>query len=165
MGQAQSDQTINGFNRVNGVSACNGNACRSANRLATVQNLANHAQWQHIDGHAHQCQSHDRLSAHGVHIGDGVGGCNATKLKGVVDDGHEEVSGGHQGLAVVQLVNGGIVRRFNAHQQFGWQGHGCGGAQNFAQNAGCNFAAATPAMRQAGQTRAGFEILGHADSQ
>ena len=160
--QSQGDQAIDGFNRINGVAACNGNPSGSTDALSTIQNLSNHAQGQDIDGHAHQSQSHDGLCTHGIHIGDGIGGGNAAKFKRIVHDGHEEVCGGNQGLVLIQLVNGRVVSRFNAHQQFGGERHGGGRAQNFAQDARRNFAAATAAMRKAGESRAGFEGFSHA---
>ena len=128
--QTQGDQTINGLHRVDGVAPGNRNARRAANRSATFQNLANGLGGQHIDGHAHQRQRHDGRAAHGVDVGDGVGGGNAAKVKRIVHDGHEEVGSGNQRLLVVEFVDGCVVRRLNAHHQFLGNGHGRHAFQN-----------------------------------
>ena len=129
----------------------NRNARRAANRSATFQNLANGLGGQHIDGHAHQRQRHDGRAPHGVDVGDGIGGGNAAKVKRVVHDGHEEVGGGNQRLLVVELVDGRIVRRLNAHHQFLGDGHGRHAFQNVRQHARRNLAATATAVGQAGE--------------
>jgi hypothetical protein len=45
-------------------------------------------------------------------------------------------------LFVVELVHRGIVCSLDAHQQLGWDGHGAGAFENFAQHAWGNLAAA-----------------------
>ena len=126
--------------------------------LATIQNFANRLWGQHIDGHAHQSQSHDGCATHGIHIADGVGGGDAAKVKRVIHDGHEEVGGGNQRLLIVELVHRCVVGCFNAHQQLGWDGHGAGAFENLAQHAWGNLAAATTTVREAGEARDGVGV-------
>ena len=117
MRQAQHHQAVNRLDRIDAVATCDGNACCLTDALTALQNLANHLGAEHIDRHADQSHSKDGCAAHGVNIADGVGRGNATKVKRVVNDGHEEVGGGDQRLLVIQLVDRGIISRVYAHQQ------------------------------------------------
>ena len=146
--QAQGHQAIDGLHRIDGVAAGNGDARRLADRGTASQDLANGLGGEHVDGHAHQGQRHDGGAAHGVHIGDGVGGGDAAKVERIVDDGHEEVGGGNQRLLVVELVDSGVIGRLDAHQQLRRQRHGGGGLEDVRQHARRNLAAAAAAMRQ-----------------
>ena len=103
---------------------------------------------QHADRHADQRQRHDRLAAHGVHVGDRVGGGDAAEVVGIVDDRHEEIGGGDQRLLVVELVDGCVVGGFDAHQQLGWQRHAGRALQDLGQHAGRDLAAAAATVRQ-----------------
>ena len=109
---------------------------------------------QHADRHAHQRQRHDRLAAHGVDVGDRVGGGDAAEVERVVDDRHEEVGGGDQRLLVVELVDGGVVGGLDAHQQFRRHRQARRALEDFGQHAGRDLAAAAAAVRQRGE--AGF---------
>ena len=52
---------------------------------------------------------HD-LAAHRVHVGHGVGGGDGAVLPGVIDERREKVDGGDDGGALVDAVDGSIVR-------------------------------------------------------
>ena len=54
-------------------------------------------------------RKHD-LAAHRVHVGHGVGGGDGAVLPGVIDERGEEVEGGDDGRALVDAVDGSIVR-------------------------------------------------------
>ncbi len=53
-----------------------------------------------------------------------VGGGDAAEVQRIVHDGHEEVGGGDQRLLIVELVDGRVVGRLDAHHQFLGNGHG-----------------------------------------
>ncbi len=67
--------------------------------------------------HAQDGQRQDRRAAHGVDVGQRVGGGDAAEIVGIVDHRHEKVGGGDQGQAVGQAVHRGVVRRFGADHQ------------------------------------------------
>ena len=151
--QAQHHQAVNWLYRVNAVATRDGYACVLTHALPTRQNAPNHLGTEHIDGHTHQGQSEDGCAAHGIDIADRVGGGDATKVKRVVDDGHEEVGGGNQGLLVIELVHRRVVCRVYAHQQLRRQRKAAHATQNIAQHARGDLATAAPAMGQRSQTR------------
>ena len=67
----------------------------------------------------HEVECHDRLGAHGIHVGDGVGRSHAPEVVGVVNHRGEEVGREHDGDVVGQLVNSRVVARREALQQVG----------------------------------------------
>ena len=91
------------------MAACDGNTCCLTHTLPAFQNTAYGVSAEHIDGHADQRQRKDGRAAHGVHIADGVGGGDASKVKRVVHHRHEKVGGGNQGLLVVEQIHSRIV--------------------------------------------------------
>ena len=133
----------------------NRNARRAANAGAAFENFADGLQRQHVDWHAHQRQRQNRLAAHGVHIGDGVGGGNAAKLKRIVHDRHKEIGGGNQRLLVVEFVDRRVVRGFDAHHQLFGDRHGRDALEDFRQHARRNLAATAATVRQTGETGLG----------
>ena len=64
-------------------------------------------------------QGDQGLAAHGVHVGQGVGGGDGPELVGIVGDGWEEVHRHDERRIVVEAVHGGIVARLGANQQVG----------------------------------------------
>jgi hypothetical protein len=58
---------------------------------------------QLVERHADDRQRHDRRAAHGVDVGEGVGGGDAAEVARVVDDRHEEVGGGDEAWRSLSL--------------------------------------------------------------
>ena len=163
--QAHRHQPVDRFDRVDGVAAGNRNARLAADRGATLQDLSDRCQRQHVDRHAHQRQRHDRPAAHGVHVADGVGGGDAPEVERVVDDGHEEVGGGDQRLLVVEAVDGGVVAGLDAHQQFRGDRHLRRALEDVRQHAGRDLATAAATVRERGEPGfGGGGSLGHSRS-
>ncbi len=59
----------------------------------------------------------ERLSSHGVDVGQRVGGCDAAKGVWVIDDGREEVHRLNEGNLVGQRENTGIVECLPAYEE------------------------------------------------
>ena len=151
MHQAQAHQAVDGFEHVNAVPPCDGDAGRAADSSAAFQYPSDHLGWQLGNGHADDGQRHDGRAAHGVDVGQRVGSGDAAEVVRVVHDGREEVGGGHQRLLVVQAVDGGVVAGLGAHQQLGRHQALRRACQNLAQQAGCNLAATPSAVRELGK--------------
>ena len=108
---------------------------------------------QHVDGHADDGQCHQWLAAHGIDIGERVGGGDAAEVVGIIDDRHEEIGGGDDGLFVVDAVDGGIVGRFGAHQQVGEElGRQAAPGQQGREDARGDLAAAAATVGEGGET-------------
>ena len=71
----------------------------------------------HVLGNRHNIQAELGLAAHGVHVGEGVGGGNLTEEIGVVRNGGEEIHRLDQGQAIGNLIDRGVVAPVKAHQQ------------------------------------------------
>src|SRR5699024_3097412 len=97
---------------------------------------------------------------HGVDVRQCIGGGDAAEIMRLVDDGHEEVGGGDQGLVVVEAVDGSIIGALIADQQVGKVTVRNRALKQSGEHVGGDLAAAAAAVRQAGQTR-GFG-WGHA---
>src|SRR5690606_30049508 len=95
---------------------------------------------------------HDRCGAHGVDVGERVGGGDAAEVARVVDDRGEEVGGGDDGLVLVELVHRGVVGGVGADQQLGRHEAGGHGSQQIGEHAGRDFAAAAAAVGEFGQS-------------
>ena len=74
---------------------------------------------RHIGRDSHNVQCQLRLTAHGVHIGEGVGGGNGAESVGIVGDRGEEVHRLHQCQIVADAVHAGIIALIKTHQQIG----------------------------------------------
>ena len=152
MRQAQHHQPVDGLDRIDGMSACDRDARLGADGLASLQNAADDRHRQFVDRHAHQRERHDRRAAHGVHVGDRVGGRDTAEVVSVVDDRHEEVGRGDEGLRWIELIHGRIVACFDADQQLGRHDRQAARAlQNVRQHTGSDLAAAAAAVREGGQ--------------
>ena len=157
MDQTQGHQAIDRFDTVYGMSPGYRNARRGADRGAPRQDLANGVRRQLVDGHADNGQGHDRGSAHGVDVRQGVGRRDPAKVEGVIHYGHEEVGGRHQGLGVVQPPDRRVIRAFGPHQQVGEAGRRRHFRQDVLQHSGRDLAAAAAAVGEGGQAHG----LGH----
>jgi hypothetical protein len=111
--------------------------------------------------HAHEGKRHDGPPSHGIDIGDGIGGRNRAEVKGVIDDGHEEVRGGDQGLCIIELVDRCIVCGADTDQQLGGYCHRRRVFENLREYARCNLAAAAPSMRERGKPWLGDGLVCH----
>ncbi len=69
--------------------------------------------------HGHDIQAQLGFSAHGVHVGQGVGGRDLAKEIGVVRDRRKKVHRLHQRQLVADLVDRRVVALVKAHQQIG----------------------------------------------
>ena len=84
----------------------------------TAQDLADDVGVE-VLGEGAQVQREERLGAHGVDVAERVGGRDGPKPVGVVDDRRKEVDGLHDGLGVIEAVDGGVIGRAKADQQVG----------------------------------------------
>ena len=156
---ADAHQAIDGLHRVDGVAARQRNTRRAAHRLAAFEDLGDRLVRQHVDGHAHDGQCHQRLAAHGIDVRQRIGGGDAAEVEGIVHDRHEEVGGGHDGLPVVDAVHRRVVSGLAAHQQVGEELRRQAAArQQLAEHTGGDLAAAAAAMGQ--RSEAGWDIGG-----
>ena len=150
--ETQSHQSINGLNAVDGVPSGQDHASVLAHRLAPAQNVSNGLCIQGVHWHGHNGQGQNGLSSHGVDVAQGIGCCDATKLKRVVHDGHEEIGGRHQSLVLVDLIHRCVVGGFHPHQELLGDGQGVARAlsasQNILQHRRCNLATTPTAMRE-----------------
>ena len=160
MDQSEGDQAVDRLDRIDAVAAGNRDPGGAADRFAAGEDARDDLCRQHVDRHADQRQRHDRPAAHGIDVGNGVGGRDAPEVVGVVDDGHEEIGGGDQRLFVIELVDGGIVRGFDADQQLGRYRQAVAALEDFRQQAGGDLAATSAPVRQGGQA-GGIRCHGH----
>ena len=114
-GDPDGHQSEFGFVIGDGVPAGNDNACLPAffSRAADdgLGNLLGQVGWKSGD-----VERQERFCAHGVDIGEAVGGSDGTVIVGVVHYGGDEIGGDHQGMALVQLPDSGIVSRIQPDQ-------------------------------------------------
>ena len=82
---------------------------------AAVEDPGQELEGQALSGPRHQVEGHDGRAAHGVDVGEGVGGRHPSPVVGIVDDGGEEVDGEDDGEIVSHPVHGGVVGRVEAH--------------------------------------------------
>src|SRR5437868_15475041 len=98
MHQPHHHQTVDWFRYVDGMSAGDRYTCFATHGCAPGENLADRFERDLVERHADEGQGHDGLAAHGVDVGDGIGGSDTTKVVGIIDDGREEVGSGDQCL-------------------------------------------------------------------
>ena len=63
-----------------------------------------------------QIQRKQYLAAHGIHIAQRIGSRNRTERVRIIHDGWKEIDRADNGLLVVQLIDGGIVRPVKPYQ-------------------------------------------------
>ncbi len=144
-------QAIDRFGRVDRMAAGDRDAGAGADFGPALQDAAHHLRRDLAERHAEDGQRHDRPAAHGVDVGDGVGGGDAAEVPGVVHDRHEEVRrGDHAGVAV-QPVDRRVVAGLRADQQVGEGRRDRLAGQQLLQHRRRELAPASAAMRQAGQ--------------
>ena len=116
MHDAQGHQTIDGFQRVDGMAARDRNARRRAHGLAAGQNALDDIDRQFIERHADHGEREYRLRAHGVDIRNGIGRRDAPEVVWIVDYGCKKIRGGNDGLVVVQAIHRRVVAGLDADQ-------------------------------------------------
>ncbi len=122
---------------------------------ATLQDLAHHLGGDLAERHAEDRQRHHRPAAHGIDVGNGVGGGDAAEFERVVDHRHEEVGGGDQAVLAVEIPHRGVVAGLGADQKLGERAGGRLLGQQFAQHRGRQLAPAPAAMGEGGQAERG----------
>ncbi len=93
-------------------------------------------------------QREQNVAPHGVHIAHGIGRGDGSEQIGVVQHRRKEVQRLHDGLIIVQPVNGGIIRYLEANQQVREISRGKGfgqRAQHLRQGRGAHFRGSTAA--------------------
>ena len=148
MHDTQRHQAVDRLGRIDGMPAGDGNPRRSAHRFAAHQDVVDDLRGQLADGHAHNRQRHDGLRAHGIDIGQCIGGRDTAEIHRIVHDGHEEIGGGDDGLIVVEAVHRRVVAGLGSDHQIGVDQPPGHVGQNFAQHGRRNFAAAAAAVRK-----------------
>ena len=123
-----------------------------ANGCSALEDLAHHLGRDLVHRHAEDGKRHDRLAAHGIDVGDGVGGGDAAEVVGVVDHRHEEVGGGDDAGVVVELPDGGVVGGLGADQKLLVRRGSRLVGKQLLQDGGRKLAAAAAAVREAGQS-------------
>ena len=153
LGPAGADhgEAVHRLGAVDGMAAGDGNAGRRAYCSAALEDFAHHLGRDLVDGHAEDRQRQDRLAAHGVDVGDGVGGGDAAEVEGVVDHRHEEVGGGDDAGVVVELPHRGVVGGLGADQQLLERRDRRLVGQQLLQHGWGKLAAAAAAVREAGE--------------
>ena len=146
MHHAQGDQTVDRLGRIDGMAARHGNPGGRTHRFAAGQDPLDHIGRQFADRHADNRQRQDRLRAHGIHVGQGIGRRDAAEIDRIIDNRHEKIGGGDDRLMFVQAVHRRIIAGFGADQQIGMNQAGWHFRQNFAQQGRGNFAAAAAAV-------------------
>ena len=93
--------------------------------VAAAENLVEHFGIEIAGGETRDVERGERLATHGVHVAERVGRGNGPKGIGIVDDGGEEIDGLHEGLALVEAIDAGVVGEVEADEQVGiavcWQ--------------------------------------------
>ena len=94
---------------------------------------------------------HQRRAAHRINIADGIDGSDLAEVEWVVHDGHKKIRGADDSLAIAEIEHGGVVLGVVAHEQPRTRRGLAGDAENFVQNFGRYFAAATGAVAVLGE--------------
>ena len=132
------------------MAAGDGNARLGADFAAAGKDLTDLSGRQLVDGHAQNRQRHDRPPAHGIDVGNGVGGGDAAEIARIVHHRHEEIGGRNDAGIIVHLPDGGIVGGLGPDQKLRKACHRLIG-QSSRRTEGASTAAAA-AMRQRGQS-------------
>src|SRR3979490_645814 len=160
MNQPERDQAVDRLEHVDRMPPRGGDARLGAHRLAAFENAADHRHRQLVERHADDGEREDRPRAHGVDVGERIGGRDAPEVVRVIDDRREEISGGDERLAVVQAVDRCIVRGLGADEQLLRQSADRCRSENFSQHRGRDLAAAAAAVAELGQADLLWSIHG-----
>ena len=127
VGQAHHGQAVLGHLVVDGVAARDHAAGLGGHVGPAAQHLAQQRDVEPVGGPGGQVESEQRAAAHGVHVGQRVGGGDPAPVVRVVDDRGEEVGGQDQGPVAVQGQHRGVVTLGGADEQV--SGGRSGGAE------------------------------------
>ena len=155
MDEARDGQAVLGLVVEDAVAAGDEGA-RLINLLIAAPEDLMHRVLGHILRHAHDVQSQLGVTAHGVDIRQGVGGCDLAEGIGIVGNGREKVQRLHQRQLVRYLIHRGVVALIKAHQQIGILVD-LDTLQQLRQHTGAHLGAAAGALGQLRQ----FYILFH----
>ena len=114
---ADDDEAIDRLDGIDRVAAGDRNARGCAHGFAAVEDAADRLDRQLVDRHADERQREQRRAAHRVDVRDRVGRGDPAEVVRIVDDGHEEVGRRDDRLALVQLVDGGVVGGLDADEE------------------------------------------------
>ena len=99
-----------------------------------AQNIGNRFFREKILGHPHDVQRRQGTAAHGIDIGQRIGGGDLPVQKGIIHDGREKIDGLHQGAIAVNAINAGVIGGGGAHEQMGIARHFGEPSQNLRQS-------------------------------
>jgi len=87
--------------------------------VTPLEDFAKYFGREAVLGEAHNVQGHERAAPHGVDVGERVGGSDAPKVDGVVDDGGEEVHRLYEGKVIAQAYDCSVVSVLKADEEPG----------------------------------------------
>ena len=126
-----------------------------ADRFAARENQTHRLHRQLVERHADQGEGEQRRGAHRIDIGERVGRGDRAEVERIVDDRHEEIGRGDDRLRGVDLVDGGVIRGFYAHQKLRWQEPGRRAGEELPQHGRRDLAAAAATMAELGEPKRG----------
>ena len=118
MDQSGDAQAVLGLLVLNAVAAGDNRTGLQHLGGAAGQNIA-HRLHRKAGGEGQQIHGQGGRAAHGVYVGESIGGGDLTKGIGVVHHRGEEVHRLDHGYVVTDLVDGGVVAGVITHQQVG----------------------------------------------
>src|SRR5439155_11335419 len=117
VGDAGDGHAVLGFGVVDAVAAGEVAAGLAGHVEAAAQDLGGQVQGQYVTGPGEQVDRDDGGGAHRVHVGEGVGGGDATPVVGAVDHRCEEVGRGHHRRTARQAHHRGVVTAVEPDEQ------------------------------------------------
>ena len=87
--------------------------------LPTAQDLGEHAQRKRVRWKADDVERSERLTAHGIDVGEGIRRCDLAKGVWIIDDRREEVDGLHEREVVGQHEDPRVIEGLATDDQVG----------------------------------------------
>ena len=109
-------EAINRLRSMNRMAAGDNRACLIGLGIAAAQNLL-HRSLIHLLGNAHDVQRQTRLTAHRIHIAQGIRRCNLAIHKRVIHNRRKKIRRLHNRQLLTHLINAGIVALVIADQK------------------------------------------------
>lgn len=106
--------------------------------------------WEDVGGDADDVHGGDGASAHGVDVGEGIGGGDLAVEIGVVHDGGEKIEGLDEGALVIEAIDGGVVGGGGTDEEIGVVDLG-EAAQNLREFGLADFGGSSSAGGQGGE--------------
>ena len=129
----------------------------SADGTGSGHDLGSHRSGQYIHRPAKNGDGHQRRTAHGVDIADGVGRGDTSEVIGIVDNRHEEIGGADDTAFVIETEYRSIVTAAVAHPELRERGCRLVTGEDFIQYLGGDLATAASPMAVLGQAH----CIGH----